>query len=350
MNNLIHVLTIAFLVSGCTTVKSFERRTEERRESSVITPEMSVLPTLADLEIDQTRSSAAVKDTEPYNTDSMMMDALTALQWQTGADLIIEPRYSVIEKDGLAVVTVTGFPAHYRNLRGLSSEDVELMKKFKTASGKSKKIRTYTQTEIQIARIKRANKAAKSGVVLHLGQVYCEDSSDIECEAGDFELEGAFGAGVSYRRFLGPNFGFSIDAEYAQLSDETEVGPNSKITTTIHHIGAYAMLRGNYIIKNVSLGAGLGWGYSNYLVDVAYDFESEDSRDESASQGGLGRKFTLTAYYPISDSMSLGLEWASLVQGETKQEWKGDINFKPEDNENEPIELRKIAIGLKFNL
>jgi len=357
------ILCIACLtVSGCAAshVTSYESRQEERRVSSVKVPSMSVLPTLADLDINQSRSSTVIRRQAPYNLESMMVVALSSLQWKTGADLIIEPRYSVSEKNGLAVVTVTGYPAHYRNLRMLSTDDVRLMQAFKKAPvAKSKKIKTYSQTLVEVETVP-APKAqpAKSGLALTLGFVSCEDSDDEKCKADTDdapELEGTVALGVSYRKYLNTHFGVSVDADYSMLSQDAESSGFSapEFERTVNHFGLYAMARANYTVNDLALGAGFGFGYSAFFralkisddrIDAEYNF--------SSTQSGLGRKFTLTAYYPVAKTVSVGVEWVSLTQSESEEEWDGDDDnpFKPENIEYEPINLNKFTLGVQFHL
>ena len=256
----------------------------------------------------------------------------------TGADIIIEPRYSVLRRT-VRQRSPSGY-ANYKNLRMLSSADVQLLKKLKTAERQPENIETYSRTTVETERIQRENKAAESGFVLTLGTASCEDSGDIDCKLGPDgpEIEGTVSAGLSYRRYFHTNFGFSVDADYALLGfeDKAESEFSSSSELSVHHVGLFVLARANYTINKVSLGAGIGFGYSAYLKSLIVknpgNFSGDDSEelDYSSYQGALGRKLTLTAYYPVSEALSIGLEWSSLIQNESKEEWKGDVSTKPE--------------------
>ncbi|MCM1520828.1 MAG: hypothetical protein NC098_08590 [Lachnoclostridium sp.] len=79
----------------------------------------------------------SVDDVKANTTARMLKDA--------GADVLLEPEY-IVEKRGFlrgGSVTVTGFPANYKNFHKITPEEAEILKNINAKSSKDKKHKKF---------------------------------------------------------------------------------------------------------------------------------------------------------------------------------------------------------------
>ncbi len=116
-------LTLAVLISSCSTIN---------HTSQTVGIDTDVYNlTVADMDVDKQKVTTTVDwSWTPLSTvsiDVQKENAAAELLKQTGADVVVEPQYTV-KRRGLfrgGSVTVTGYPARYSNFRTMSQEDAE---------------------------------------------------------------------------------------------------------------------------------------------------------------------------------------------------------------------------------
>ena len=108
-----------------------------------------VIPLVANLEVTKTKfvhverdAFADIKVTNATisNIDKYKRMALGRATKACGADILISPNIEVVTEDGRFVITVSGYPAKYKDFRNATAKDVELIKEANEANGGVKMI------------------------------------------------------------------------------------------------------------------------------------------------------------------------------------------------------------------
>ncbi len=102
------------------------------------------IPVVADLDVKETKVSATIEITGSVVSESTKQRVIADAIEKANADILIEPSFKIKTEMGTTTVTVTGFPASYKNFRNAKQGDVELLKvgvlqKAQTAEGSVKK-------------------------------------------------------------------------------------------------------------------------------------------------------------------------------------------------------------------
>ncbi len=85
-------------------------------------------PVIVELDVKQTKVTATVNGKLGSNIETLKSEAVSAAVKNAGADVLVEPTYTIVSGRGTSTVTVTGFPATYKNFRDIRIEDVPLIK------------------------------------------------------------------------------------------------------------------------------------------------------------------------------------------------------------------------------
>jgi len=85
-------------------------------------------PVIVELDVKQTKVTATVSRKLTTNLDAVKAEAVSLAIKNAGADVLVEPTYTIVSTRGTTTVTVTGFVATYRNFRDIKMEDVPLIK------------------------------------------------------------------------------------------------------------------------------------------------------------------------------------------------------------------------------
>lgn len=127
---------VTLVLSSCTTIK---------HTSSTATVENSVVAlVMADMDVQPTKISKTMTwDYNPFKrVDINILKSNTTAQMlkEAGADALVEPEY-VIEKRGFmrgGSLTITGFPAKYKNFHKMTSEEAEIIKALRCSDPESR--------------------------------------------------------------------------------------------------------------------------------------------------------------------------------------------------------------------
>lgn len=85
-------------------------------------------PVIVELDVKQTKVTATTVGKLGSNIDVLKAEAVSQAIKAAGADVLVEPTYNIVSQRGTSTVTVTGFPATYKNFRDITPEDVPLIK------------------------------------------------------------------------------------------------------------------------------------------------------------------------------------------------------------------------------
>lgn len=85
-------------------------------------------PVIVDLDVKQTKATATVSGKLGSNVEVLKAEAVSMAVKNAGADVLVEPTYTIVTTRGSSTVTVSGFPATYKNFRDIKAEDIPLIK------------------------------------------------------------------------------------------------------------------------------------------------------------------------------------------------------------------------------
>lgn len=85
-------------------------------------------PVIVELDVKQTKVSATVNGKLGSSIETLKAEAVSMAIKNAAADVLVEPSYTIVSNSRTSTVTVTGFPATYKNFRDITIEDVPLIK------------------------------------------------------------------------------------------------------------------------------------------------------------------------------------------------------------------------------
>jgi DNA/RNA endonuclease YhcR with UshA esterase domain len=122
-----HISTLMILamvaLSSCKTQHSITTKTSDINGAGVIQK-----PVIVDMEVKEEKVFGTSNGKGKQITDDLKNQAIADAVKKSNADVLIEPRFETDIKGRRITVTVTGFPANYKNFRPIKQEDVELLK------------------------------------------------------------------------------------------------------------------------------------------------------------------------------------------------------------------------------
>lgn len=85
-------------------------------------------PVIVELDVKQTKVTATISRKLTTNMDALKAEAVSLAVKNAGADVLVEPTYTIVSNRTTSTVTVTGFAATYKNFRDITLQDVPLIK------------------------------------------------------------------------------------------------------------------------------------------------------------------------------------------------------------------------------
>lgn len=125
MKRIITGLAIVIALASCSSSKSTSNtsKTLNIYGSGVIQK-----PVIVDLDVKQTKVTATANGKLGSNIEALKAEAVSVAIKNAQADVLVEPTYTIVSNRGTSTVTVSGFPATYKNFRDITPEDVPLIK------------------------------------------------------------------------------------------------------------------------------------------------------------------------------------------------------------------------------
>lgn len=131
-----YILFLSLLLASCGTLKKYD--------SKAVSIDCSVVqcPTMAELNVQENSISGSVEWKDKWFRRSIPLsihkgNLIAELMQQAKADVLVEPRFT-FEQDQAGrnsrKLTVTGYPATFRNFRPATPADVELLKSANSSS------------------------------------------------------------------------------------------------------------------------------------------------------------------------------------------------------------------------
>jgi hypothetical protein len=120
------------LLSSCTTQHFITTKTTNIHGAGVIQK-----PVIVDMEVKEEKVSGTSNGKGKHVTDDLKHLAVADALKKSNADELVEPRFETDIKGRRITVTVTGFPANYKNFHTIKQEEVELLKAGKVNEAKT---------------------------------------------------------------------------------------------------------------------------------------------------------------------------------------------------------------------
>jgi DNA/RNA endonuclease YhcR with UshA esterase domain len=118
------VLTLVTVVS-CSSMKS---TTNTAKTLNVYGAGVIQKPVIVELDVKQIKVTATINGKLGSNIEALKGEAVSVAVKNAAADVLVEPTYTIVSNRGTSTVTVTGFPATYKNFRDIKIEDIPLIK------------------------------------------------------------------------------------------------------------------------------------------------------------------------------------------------------------------------------
>ncbi len=141
------IVAIAFTSCGV----SSKSKTSTVKTMDIVNGGVYTKPLLADLDVKETKVTATAKGTlSKEGIDFVKNQAVASALKTTNGDILVEPKYEVETVNDDITVTVTGFPANYKNFRQLKAEDSTFLKNRVLLNAGSANIKTNESTSQQV--------------------------------------------------------------------------------------------------------------------------------------------------------------------------------------------------------
>lgn len=130
------LMLFVIFMSSCSVVKTRSAKVADIYSGGIIQK-----PVIADLDVKDTKviGTAEARAEVPFST--IKVNAVADALKKASADVLVEPIFESEKANGRTTVTVTGFPASYKNFRTITEGDTALLK-----YGVYKQVKTYEST------------------------------------------------------------------------------------------------------------------------------------------------------------------------------------------------------------
>jgi hypothetical protein len=108
-------------------------------------------PVVVDLDVKETKvSGIATENSESASIETVKQEAIVDAVKKANADILVEPMFTTETIGEKITVTVSGFPANYKNFRSIKHEDLELLN-----TGNLQKVKVYEPKSSSIVSSKK---------------------------------------------------------------------------------------------------------------------------------------------------------------------------------------------------
>lgn len=119
------VVSVLIIASSCSSLKS---TTNTAKTLPIYGAGVIQKPVIVELDVKQIKVTATVTGKPGSKLEILKAEAVSMAVKNAAADVLVEPSYTIVSSRGSSTVTVTGFPATYKNFRDIRIEDVPLIK------------------------------------------------------------------------------------------------------------------------------------------------------------------------------------------------------------------------------
>lgn len=122
MKKIILLLALSIIFASCSVTKSGTAKSMD-----IVGPGVIHKPIVVDLNVDSEKSEATSKFSGIESMDNAKNDVVRKLLKEKNADVLVEPTFETMTKNGKTELTVRGWPATYKNFRPIEEKDLKLL-------------------------------------------------------------------------------------------------------------------------------------------------------------------------------------------------------------------------------
>ena len=124
---IIIVSTLLMFATSCVVKKNLSMKTMDIRNGGVVQK-----TTVVDLEVNEVKVTSSIEGKGNISSgpklEKLKSQLVADILRQTNSDVLVEPIFELVNTITKTTLTVTGFPAIYKNFRPIKAEDIELLK------------------------------------------------------------------------------------------------------------------------------------------------------------------------------------------------------------------------------
>lgn len=167
MNKILLLFPVILIyLSSCSRQTSYTAKTMD-----IETRKVTHIPVVADLDIKEQKAKAVVTTNikKGVLTQTVKDEAVAKILQETNADILVEPNYKIETTATTITVTVTGYPATYKNFRNLTEADQKLLTLTTTSQQSIKTEENNTVNSDKNIKRKKIGKNILKGVGIYFG-------------------------------------------------------------------------------------------------------------------------------------------------------------------------------------
>jgi predicted small secreted protein len=164
MKKIFLILLSATLFTSCNMLE----RTTSSRTQDINKGDIVQKPLLVDLNVQETKVTGSAIGKTTSNIEQLKKEAVANALKTANADILVEPKYVIENTNRSITVTVTGYPATYKNFRQIKEEDINLIKGTQTILNQNS---TTSQTSTNDNNASNQTQANKKKAVVGLSIV-----------------------------------------------------------------------------------------------------------------------------------------------------------------------------------
>lgn len=104
------------------------RKSADVKTANIWGPKTTQIPTLADLDVKEQKVKGYHVGKKGVLMTNLKALAVTDALNKSNADVLVEPRYTLVSTGSEISIKVSGYPATYRNFRALEQKDTTIVK------------------------------------------------------------------------------------------------------------------------------------------------------------------------------------------------------------------------------
>jgi hypothetical protein len=114
---------ISFSLGSCAVLKTHSTKTAEITNTEIIQK-----PVIVDLDVKDVKVVGNAESSSSVLIEETKNNAVNDALKNANADVLIEPKFDIVTARGKRTVTVTGFPAMYKNFHSFTDKDTTVLK------------------------------------------------------------------------------------------------------------------------------------------------------------------------------------------------------------------------------
>lgn len=116
------LLILIAVFASCSTTKSGTSKSLD-----IVGPGVIHKPVIADLDVKQQKVSSTATFSQVKSMANVRNEVIRKALKENNADVLVEPSFESVTKNGKTELTVTGWPASYKNFRQIEEKDLKLL-------------------------------------------------------------------------------------------------------------------------------------------------------------------------------------------------------------------------------